>query len=59
MRERVDRAQDATRDFWRDGVNAEGVLMRPLFQAQSLRAAREELSKAIAIIESTKWERTE
>jgi hypothetical protein len=33
--------------------------MRPLFQAAALTAAREELSKAIAIIERTKWERTE
>jgi hypothetical protein len=57
-RRHVDRSQDAIRDFWRDSVNAEGVLMRPLFQAASLKAAREELSKAIAIIESTKWERT-
>ena len=59
MREHVDRAQDAIRDFWRDGVNAEGVLMRPRFQAAALKAAREELAKAIAIIERTKWERTE
>jgi hypothetical protein len=58
VREHADRAQDAIREFWRDGINAEGVLMRPLFQAASLKAAREELSKAIAIIERTKWERT-
>jgi hypothetical protein len=38
------------------GINAEGVLMHPLFQAASLKAAREELSKAIAIIERMKWE---
>jgi hypothetical protein len=57
-REHVDRAQDAIRDFWRDGISADGVLMRPHFQAASLKVAREELSKAIAIIERTKWERT-
>jgi hypothetical protein len=32
--------------------------MKPVFQATALKAAREELSKAIAIIERTKWERT-
>jgi hypothetical protein len=58
VRDHVDRAQDAIRDFWRDGTNVEGALMRPLFQAASLKAAREELSKAVAIIESTNWERT-
>jgi hypothetical protein len=57
-REHVDRAQDAIREFWRDGINANGVLMRPFFQAAALKAAREELSKAIAIIEPTKWERS-
>ena len=58
VRGHVDSAQDAIREFWRDGINANYVLMRPLFQAMSLKAAREELSKAIAIIESTEWERT-
>jgi hypothetical protein len=57
LRGHVDSAQDAIREFWRDGINAEGVLMRPRFQAASLKAAREELSKAIAIIERTEWER--
>jgi hypothetical protein len=41
------------------GVRAlmpEGVLMRPAFQAASVKAAREELSKAIATIERTKWD---
>jgi hypothetical protein len=32
--------------------------MKPIFQAAALKASREELSKAIAIIERTKWERT-
>ena len=51
----VDRAHDAISEFRSDGINADGVLMRPLFQAASLKVAREELSKAIAIIERTKW----
>jgi hypothetical protein len=58
VRELVDRAQVAIRGFWRDGINAEDMLMRPHFQWASLKAAREDLSKAIAIIEGTKWERT-
>jgi hypothetical protein len=57
VREHVDRAHDAIIDFRRDGISAEGVLMKPVFQAAALKAAREELSKAIAIIERTKWER--
>jgi predicted metal-dependent hydrolase len=32
--------------------------MRPHFQAAALKAAREELWKAIEIIEHTKWERS-
>jgi hypothetical protein len=58
VREHVNRAQDAIHDFRRDGISAEGVLMKPVFQAAALKAAREELSKAIAIIERTKWERS-
>ena len=51
VREHVDRALDAISEFRRDGINAEVVLVRELFQAVSLKVAREELSKAIAIIE--------
>jgi hypothetical protein len=42
----------------RDGLRAAigDVLMHPLFQAASLKVARGELSKAIAIIERMKWE---
>jgi hypothetical protein len=57
VREHVNRAQDAIHDFRRDGISAAGVLMRPIFQVASLKVAREELSKAIAIIERTEWER--
>jgi hypothetical protein len=55
----IENSHTKTIDFRRDGISADGVLMRPLFQAAALTAAREELSKAIAIIERTKWERTE
>ena len=51
----VDRAHDVISEFHTDAISAEGVLMRRLFQAASLKVAREELSKAIAIIDRTKW----
>jgi hypothetical protein len=56
--EHVYRAHDALVDLRRHGISAEGVLMNPAFQISALKAAREELSKVIAIIELTKWERT-
>jgi hypothetical protein len=56
VREHVGRAHDAIIDFQRDGISADGVLMKPVFQAASLKAARKELSKSIATIERTKWE---
>jgi hypothetical protein len=58
VREHVDRGLNAIGQFRRDGIGADGVLTRPLFQTASLKAAREEWSKAIAIIEPTNWERT-
>jgi hypothetical protein len=58
IRDHVNRAHEAINEFRRDGINADGMLMRPIFRAASLKAAREELSKAIAIIERTKWGRT-
>jgi hypothetical protein len=51
VREHVNRACDAISEFRRDGINAEVVPVRQLFQAAALKVAREELSKAIAIIE--------
>jgi hypothetical protein len=56
--EHVYRVHDALVDLRRHGISAEGVLMKPAFQISALKAAREELSKAIAIIERTNWERT-
>ena len=51
VREHVNRACDAISEFRRDGINADVVPVRQLFQAAALKLAREELSKAIAIIE--------
>lgn len=53
--EHVERADDAVKNFRENGVNAEGVLAHPSFQAAALKVAREELQKAIALIERTKW----
>jgi hypothetical protein len=53
--EHVERADDAVKNFRDNGVSAEGVLIHPQFQAAGLKVAREELRKAIALIERTKW----
>ena len=53
--EHVARAREALTDFAGDGINAEGVLTRPHFQQAALKVAREELAKAIAIMDRTKW----
>ena len=37
------------------GVNAQSVLAHPQFQAAALKVAREELAKAISLIERAKW----
>jgi hypothetical protein len=54
--EHVERAIDAVANFRDNGVNAEGVLTHPQFQAAALKVAREELLRAIGLIERTKWE---
>lgn len=53
--EHVARADDAVRNFRDSGVSAEGLLMHPTLQAAALKVAREDLQKAIALIEKTKW----
>ena len=53
--EHVERARGALTDFRGDGISAEGVLTRPRFQGAVLKVAREELAKAIAIIDRTTW----
>ena len=53
--EHVARADDAVRNFRDNGVSAEGLLRHPPLQAAALKVAREELQKAIALIERTKW----
>jgi hypothetical protein len=53
--EHVERAGDAIKTFHTDGVTPEGVLAHPQFQAAALKVARQELQKAIALIERTRW----
>jgi hypothetical protein len=53
--EHVERAGDAIKTFHTDGLNPQSVLAHPPFQAAALKVAREELTKAIALIERAKW----
>ena len=53
--EHVERAREALKEFRSDGVRAQGVLANPRLRAATLKWAQEELQKAIAIIERTKW----
>jgi hypothetical protein len=48
--EHVERADDAVKNFRENGVDAQGVLTHPQFQAAALKVAREELQRAIALI---------
>jgi hypothetical protein len=54
--EHVDRAQKALSDFHNDAVNANGLRMRPQFQGVALKVAREELARAIAIMDPDEME---
>jgi hypothetical protein len=49
----LQRARIALDVAHRDGLNAEGVLRNPHVQASHLKVAREEINKALAIIEGT------
>jgi hypothetical protein len=53
--EHIARADDAVKNFHDNGVSAEGLLTHPPLQAAALRVAREELQKAIGLIERTQW----
>jgi hypothetical protein len=53
--EHVQRAQTALDNVRREGTNVGGVLRNPPVQGAALKVAREELNKAIAIVERTKW----
>ena len=50
----VERAREALKEF-QVGARVQGVLASPHVRAASPKRAQEELRKAIAIIERTKW----
>jgi hypothetical protein len=54
----LERARQALDDAHRDGLNADGVLRNPHVQASHLKVAREEINKALAAIEGTRWQTT-
>ena len=53
--EHVERADDALENFRDNAVSADGMLTHPALQAAALKVAREELRKAITLIERTTW----
>jgi hypothetical protein len=53
--EHVERARDAIKTFHTDGVTTHAVLAHPQFQAAALKVAREELLRAITLIERARW----
>jgi hypothetical protein len=55
-RDHMERARSALENAHRDGLSAAGVLRNPHVQAAHLKVAREEINKALAIIERTRWQ---
>jgi hypothetical protein len=51
----VGRAREALKEFYDSGARVQGVLANPSLRAAMLKWAQEELRKAIAIIDRTKW----
>jgi hypothetical protein len=51
----LERARRALDVAHRDGLNADGVLRNPHVQASHLKVAREEINKALDIIEQMRW----
>ena len=51
----MERARIALESAHREGLNAAEVLRNPHVQASHLKVAREEINKALAIIEQTRW----
>jgi hypothetical protein len=51
----VGRAREALKEFYDSGARVQGVLANPTLRAASLKWAQEEIGKAIAIIDRTKW----
>ncbi len=53
----VGRARDSLGNIHADNVSADGVFIHPQMQVVALKVAREELNKAIALMERTRWTR--
>ena len=51
----VQRAREALDRLDPDGTNTRGVLNNPTVQGAALKIAAEEIRKAIAVFERTKW----
>jgi hypothetical protein len=55
--EHVQRAKDSLKNISAENLSADGLFVHPKRQLVSLKVAREELEKAIAIMEETRWTR--
>ena len=53
----VERAKDSLRNLRADNLSSDAVFMPPQLQLVSLKVAREELNKAIDLMERTRWTR--
>ena len=53
----VERAKDSLKNIHGDNLSSDIVFMHPQMQLVSLKVAREELNKAIALMEQTRWTR--
>jgi hypothetical protein len=53
----VECAKDSLHHIRGDSLSSDGVFMHPSRQLVSLKIAREELNKAIALMERTRWTR--
>lgn len=51
----VERARFALKSFGVDRVSSAGEFIHPQFQTTTLKVARDEMQKAIEIMEKTKW----
>jgi hypothetical protein len=51
----VERAKGSLRNIHADNVSTDGVFFHPQMTLVSLKVAREELNKAIALVERTRW----
>jgi hypothetical protein len=53
----VERAKDSLKNIRGDNLSSDLVFMHPQMQLVSLKVAREELNKAIALMETARWTR--